>query len=128
MGTVRAIRQEEAVTLAAASAAFLATLDHPESQGTRKVYGSTLRALRAEFGDVDLAELDARRVAAWFTRAWGQSAPATWNRNLDAVRSAQRYWQDQQWMITIDLTSALRRRQRAPTAPARCPAPTSSGC
>jgi len=52
-------------------------------------------------------------VAAWFTRQWGQAAPATWNRNLDAIRSAQRYWQDQQWMNATDLTSALRRRQRA---------------
>ena len=113
MGTVHAIRQEEAVTLAEASAAFLAVLDHPESQGTRKVYGSTLRALRAEFGDgTGVAGLEARKVAEWFTRQWGQAAPATWNRNLDAVRSAQRYWQDQQWMTTIDLTSALRRRQR----------------
>ena len=51
MGTVHAIRQEEAVTLGGAAAAYLAVLDHPESQGTRKVYGSTLRALRAEFGD-----------------------------------------------------------------------------
>ncbi len=107
------MRQDETATLAEATAAFLATLDHPESQGTRKVYGSTLRALRAEFGDdADVARLEARAVAAWFTRQWGQAAPATWNRNLDAIRSAQRYWQDQQWMITIDLTSAIWRRQR----------------
>ena len=52
-------------------------------------------------------------MAAWFTRQWGQGAPATWNRNLDAIRSAQRYWQDQQWMNATDLTAALRRRQRA---------------
>ena len=52
-------------------------------------------------------------MAAWFTRQWGQAAPATWNRNLDAIRSAQRYWQDQGWMNATDLTSALRRRQRA---------------
>ena len=25
------------------------------------------------------------------------AAPATWNRNLDTIRSAQRYWQDQGW-------------------------------
>ena len=78
------------------------------------MYASTLRALRAEFGDAtDTAALEPRQVAAWFTRQWGQAAPATWNRNLDAIRSAQRYWQDQQWMNATDLTSALRRRQRA---------------
>ena len=52
-------------------------------------------------------------MAGWFTRQWGQAAPSTWNRNLDAIRSAQRYWQDQGWMNATDLTSALRRRQQA---------------
>lgn len=51
MGTVTAIRQDRAATLAEACAAFLATLDYPESRGTMKAYSSTLRALRAEFGD-----------------------------------------------------------------------------
>jgi integrase len=114
MGTVRAIRQEATATLARACAEFLATLDYPETQGTRRAYASTLRALRAEFGDdAGTAELDALRVGAWFTGRWGSSAPATFNRNLDAVRSAQRYWQDRGWMNTIDLTAALRRRKRA---------------
>jgi integrase len=114
MGTVHAIRQDETATLAEAAAAFLTTLDHPESQGTRRAYASTLRALRAELGDeTGVAELNAVRVGAWFTGQWGGSAPATWNRNLDAVRSAQRYWQDQGWMTVIDLTAALRRRKRA---------------
>ena len=79
------------------------------------MYASTLRALRAEFGDeADTAALDPGVVAAWFARQWGQAAPATWNRNLDAIRSAQRYWQDQGRMNATDLTSALRRRQRRP--------------
>jgi integrase/recombinase XerC/integrase/recombinase XerD len=115
MGTLHAIRQEDAATLAQACAEFLATLDYPETQGTRRAYASTLRALRAEFGDdADIAELDALRVGAWFTGRWGSSAPATFNRNLDAVRSAQKYWQDRGWMNdVIDLTAALRRRKRA---------------
>jgi integrase len=102
------------MALGSAVEAFLVTLDHPESWGTRRVYASTLRALRAEFGDAtDTGTLEPSQVAAWFTRQWGQAAPATWNRNLDAIRSAQRYWQDQGWMNATDLTSALRRRQRA---------------
>lgn len=114
MGTVRAIRQGQAAALAEACGAFLATLDYPETRGTRKAYASTLRALRAGFGDdTDTAALDALRVGAWFTARWGSSAPATFNRNLDAVRSAQKYWQDQGWMTAIDLTTALRRRKRA---------------
>jgi integrase len=59
-----------------------------------------------------VAALDGRQVAAWFTGKWGAAAPATWNRNMDAIRSAQRYWQDQGWMSVIDLTSAPRCRQR----------------
>lgn len=116
MGTVHPIcdRDRGHMTLGGAVEAFLATLDHPESQGTRRVYASTLRALRAGLGDsTGTAALEPQQVAGWFTGQWAQAAPATWNRNLDAIRSAQRYWQDQQWMTAIDLTSALRRRQRA---------------
>jgi integrase/recombinase XerC/integrase/recombinase XerD len=114
MGTLHAIRQDEAAALAAAAAAFLDTLDHPETRGTRRAYASTLRALRAEFGDgTDVADLEPVCVGTWFAHRWGGSAPATWNRNLDALRSAQRYWQDQRWMTVIDLTGALRRRKRA---------------
>jgi hypothetical protein len=113
MGTVHALTRRETATIAEAAAAYLFSIDHPESAGTRRVYASTLRALRAEFGDAtDTATLEPRAVAAWFSAKWGQSAPTTWNRNLDAVRSAQRYWQDQGWMTVIDLTAAIRRRQR----------------
>ena len=114
MGTVHPIRDQSHMALGSAVEAFLVTLDHPESRGTRRVYASTLRALRAAFGDAtDTGTLEPGHAAAWFTRRWGQGAPATWNRNLDAIRSAQRYWQDQGWMNATDLTSALRRRQRA---------------
>jgi len=114
MGTVHALTRRETATIGEATAAYLFTLDHPESQGTRRVYASTLRALRAEFGDeIDTADLEPGAVAAWFSGRWGQSAPSTWNRNLDALRLAERYWQDQGWMTVIDLTAALRRRKRA---------------
>ena len=88
MGTVHPIRDQGHMALGSAVEAFLVTLDHPESRGTRRVYASTLRALRAEFGDAtDAGTLEPGQVAAWFTRQWGQGAPATWNRNLDAIRS-----------------------------------------
>src|SRR5262249_28453327 len=53
MGIVHPIRGRDQghMTLGGAAEAFLGTLDHPESQGTRRVYASTLRALRREFGD-----------------------------------------------------------------------------
>ncbi|WP_198153059.1 site-specific integrase [Pseudofrankia sp. DC12] len=44
---------------------------------------------------------------------WGPAAPATFNRNLDALRSAAGYWRDQGWIVG-DPTRAIRRRGRAP--------------
>src|SRR6202050_1246616 len=89
MGTVHKLGTSRGtVTLGHAATAYLATLDHPESAGTRRVYASTLRALRAEFGrDIDLGGLRGDAVAGWFAARWGRSAPATWNRNRDALRS-----------------------------------------
>jgi integrase/recombinase XerC/integrase/recombinase XerD len=118
-GTVRRITQRaETPTLGEAIAAYLATLDYPETAGTRRVYASTLRQLREHIGAaVAVATLDqpviAERLAGWFGDRWGSRAPATFNRNLDAIRSALGYWQDQDW-ITTDPTRALRLRGRAP--------------
>ena len=114
MGTVHPIRDQSHMALGAPwkRSSSPSTTRSPGARG-----GCTPRrcgALRAEFGDAtDTGTLEPGHVAAWFTRQWGQAAPATWNRNLDAIRSAQRYWQDQQWMTATDLTSAVRRRQRA---------------
>jgi site-specific recombinase XerD len=101
-----------------AIARYLATLDHPETAGTRRVYASTLRQLAAHLGpDGSVTALEdpdvADGVTEWFTGRWGQRAPATFNRNLDAVRSAIGYWREQDW-ITTDPTRPLRRRGRAP--------------
>jgi integrase len=113
MGTVHALPSREAVSLRDASDAYLATLAGPESVGTRRVYAGVLRTLAAEFGqDEDVAALDGREVAAWFTSRWGSGSPSRWNVALDALRSACRYWHDQPW-ITDDPTAPLRRRKRA---------------
>jgi integrase len=118
MGTVIKLRATTGPTLAEAVDAFLSTLDHPETAGTRRVYAATLRQLRAHLGpDTPLHVLDdpaaAARLADWFTHRWSQRAPATFNRNLDTLRSAIGYWQAQQWLAG-DPTRALRRRGRAP--------------
>ncbi len=98
--------------------AYLSTLDHPETAGTRRVYASTLRQLRNHLGADQpigiLAETDtAAQLVDWFTGRWGTRAPATFNRNLDTLRSAIGYWRDQDW-LTTDPTRPLRRRGRAP--------------
>jgi integrase len=118
MGTVHQLRPAKAPTVGTAVGAYLATLDHPETAGIRRVYTSTLRQLRDHLGaDRPLTTLDhadtAARLVDWFTGRWGTRAPATFNRNLDALRSAIGYWRGQDW-LTADPTRPLRRRGRAP--------------
>jgi integrase/recombinase XerC/integrase/recombinase XerD len=115
MGSVHQIRAAaEAVTLGQAAEAYAATLNHPESRGTARVYGVTLRALRQRFGDgCDVARIAPGDVAAWFAGRWGQGAPATWNRHRDALGALSRYCAAQGWG-TADLTAGTARRRRAP--------------
>ncbi|WP_063793207.1 site-specific integrase [Frankia sp. R43] len=112
MGIVRALTVGEGIAL------FLGTLDHSGNVGTRRVYALTLRQLRDYLGaGAPLAVLDepgaASALAVWFTGRWGQRAPATFNRNLDTLRSAAGYWRDQGWIVT-EPTAEVRRRGRAP--------------
>jgi len=90
--------------LPAAAAAYLATLSGPERRNTQRAYRSTLRALAAEFAPpgthFPVADLDVEdNVAAltgWFGDQWSQRAPATFNRHLDAPRSAATFWNRRQ--------------------------------
>lgn len=76
MATMHRIRAKPASpTRAAAVAGYLATLDHPETAATRRVYAATLAALWATLGAerpvADLAERAAgEQLAAWFTDRW----------------------------------------------------------
>ncbi len=135
MATVHRLRAGQAEpTLAEAIAAYLATLDHPENAGTRRVYAGTLASLRAELGAgcpvADLGEpAAAERLSAWFTARWGQRAPATFNRNLDALRAAVRYWHDQGFIDPVLIPPAACAAAAAPsTAPRPWPATRSRRC
>ena len=118
MGQVRRIRQSAGPSVAEAIGAYLATWAHPETAGTARVYASTLRQLTTHLGaDRPIAILDevdtAAGITEWFTGRWSARAAATFNRNLDTIRSAIGYWQSQDW-ITTDPTKPLRRRGCAP--------------
>jgi hypothetical protein len=66
---------------------YLATLRHPESAGTLRVYAGPLRALAARFGeDADPAALDPQAVAEWFAGRWGERSAARWNGVLNTLR------------------------------------------
>lgn len=115
MGSVSRLGPRRAgLTVGGAVAAFLDTLKDP---GTRRNYAGTLRAWAVRFGsDAPLVTMEdpdvVGAVAAWFTDRWGEAAPATFNRNLDTLRSAVRYWVEQDW-LAADPTCGLRRRRRA---------------
>jgi integrase/recombinase XerC/integrase/recombinase XerD len=115
VGTVHQLHGAgQGVTLARAVGAYLGTLNHDESKGTRRMYASILNRLTGRFGEsADPASIPADDLAAWFGQTWGQSAPSTWNVALDAVRSACKYWADQGW-LTSDPAVMLRRRKVAP--------------
>jgi hypothetical protein len=73
---VHALATHETATVTEASDAYLATLAGPESAGTRRVYSGVLRALAEDLGaDADVATLQPRPVAAWFTGRWGERSP-----------------------------------------------------
>jgi integrase len=121
MGELRRLGHGGSPPLAAASAAYLATLSGPEQANTQRAYSSTLRALAAEFAPAGtrfaVAELDSDenvdRLTAWFVGKWSSRAAATFNRHLDALRSAASFWAGQGW-LSSDPSRRLRRRGRAP--------------
>lgn len=121
MGELARIGRGGSPPLPAAAAAYLATLNGPEQRNTQRAYRSPLRALAAEFappGTVfTVADLDTdeslEHLTEWFTDRWSPMAAATFNRHLDALRSAITFWTDQGW-LSSDPTRRLRRRGRAP--------------
>ena len=120
MGELHRLDRGGSPPLPAASGAYLATLSGPEQRNTQRAYRSTLRALAAEFAPqgtrFEAADLDdednIERLTEWFTGEWSHRAAATFNRHLDALRSAAAFWADQGW-LTADPARRLRRRGRA---------------
>lgn len=121
MGEVHRINRDGSPPLQAATAAYLATLAGPEQRNTQRAYRSTLRALADEFAPAGTSflidgfddEENIERLTAWFNGRWSGRAAATFNRHLDALRSAAAYWTAQGWLGS-DPTRRLRRRGRAP--------------
>ena len=116
MGTVHRLSRPAGVTLGEAVSAYLATLDHPESQATRRVYGNTYRALTAGLGeDAAAGEVTAGELAEWFTNRWAAAKPATWATNRGALRSLLSYCEDQGWIASAaDLIRGIETRKLPP--------------
>jgi hypothetical protein len=128
MGTVHALARGESATVGEASDAYLATLAGPESAGTRRVYSGVLRALAEDLGtDTDVATLQPRAVAAWFTSWWGERSPAGGTPRSTRCGAppgtrAIRVGPGKTRPGSCDAAARPR------TAPVPCPAPTSNGC
>lgn len=99
MGTVHRLAAPAGVTLRRAAAAYVATLDHPETASTRRVYGNTYRAMLSRLGDdTELGGITAAQLGAWFSGRWADARPATWDTNRGALRSLLNYCEAQGWI------------------------------
>jgi integrase len=86
-GTTVTTPRGGAVTLAEAADTFLSS-PRVDSPNTRRAYAGVLDRLAAELGPHrQLAAVPGDEIAAALHRLWGESAPATWNRNRAAVVS-----------------------------------------
>lgn len=76
MGTVHRLpAAAESVTPQEAVRAYLATISHAESGGTRRVYGAVLHRFAGCFaGAADVDELDGAEVTEWFTGQWARTS------------------------------------------------------
>jgi integrase len=77
---------------------------------TRRSYQQTLERLEHKLGtEHPLEDLTVEAVTVAVSTAWGQCAPATWNRHVATVRSFVVYCRRRRW-LTGDLAGDLERR------------------
>ncbi len=97
--TVHRLPVSPDVTLDAAARAYLATLAHPETEATRRAYGTAYRLMTAALGgSTPLSGLSPSALADWFAGQWGNASPATWTARRGALRSLLGYCEDHGWI------------------------------
>ena len=98
--------------LADAIDAFLAQPDLAAS--SRRSYAQTLDRLRQAVGvERPLDRLSARELEGVAREAWGQTAPATWNRHVATLRSFAGFCQRRCWLEAALADGLERRREPA---------------
>lgn len=91
---------------------FLAGADL--SPSSARVYRQALDRLAVEFdGSVSFEAMDAEHLEHAVGRAWGHLGPATWNRNIAALRSFLRWYSHDDELPTRLLVHLRRRREPA---------------
>jgi integrase len=99
-------------TLTDAVDAFLAQPDLAAS--SRRSYTQTLARLKTELGpERALDHLRAREIERTAREAWGQAAPATWNRHVATLRSFSGFCQRRGWFDGPIADGLERRREPA---------------
>ena len=93
-------------TIADAAEAFL---QRDMAATTRRSYTQTINRLTAEHGTLALGALDGATLDTFTAAAWGQCAPATWNRHVATLRSFTAFARRRGW-LTADPASVLERR------------------
>jgi integrase len=114
--TIHRLNRPDERTVTASIDAYLDNADL--APGSKRNYTYTLRALAKLLGqttpvhtldDPDVPD----RLSSWINDMWGDKQSATFNRNIDAIRSAFNYWKKQGWIATNPAVR-LERRKRAP--------------
>jgi site-specific recombinase XerD len=77
---------------------------------TRRSYAQTMNRLAASHGDLPTAAIDGATLDLFTAAAWGQCAPATWNRHVATLRSFTAFARRQGW-LAADPASVLERRK-----------------
>ncbi len=92
--------------------AFLAQPDLAAS--SRRSYAQTLVRLKAQLGpERPLDRVGTREVERAVREAWGQAAPATWNRHVATLRSFDGFCQRRGWPAAAIADGLERRREPA---------------
>lgn len=117
-----------AISLDEAIASYIATLSHPESQGTRKQYSATLARLCRDIGpDRDVTSVTQAELADWMQATHSGNAPKTWNRARNCLRACWNhfaeqgyvYRQDERWPASWPVRPRKEQRQRSHAIPGR---------
>jgi hypothetical protein len=93
-------------TIADAAEAFL---QRDMADTTRRSYTQTINRLAAKHSTLALEALDGATLDTFTAAAWGQCAPATWNRHVATLRSFTAFARRRGW-LTTDPASVLERR------------------
>ena len=109
--TIMPLRERDTSTIQAAADAFLSSPRYA-NPNTRRGYTGVLDRLLAGLGaDRPLAEVSGEELAGILEQLWGQRAPATWNRNRDAVAAWLSWCAASRLPAPVLPASAERRRE-----------------